>query len=318
LVVKILVCDSIHEDGVKILKDAGFQVDVETKITTEEIKEKINSYDAVVVRSRTSLTRDIINSTNNLKAIARAGVGLDNIDLEATKEKGIQVFNSPEAPSNAVAELVLGNMICMARMIHQANNSMKQGKWEKTNLTGIEVQGKTLGIIGFGNIGYNLGKKAKCLGMKVIVFARSNEKERTLKKIDEINAEAVDLDTLFKMSQFISLHIPLKSSTRYMIDSDEFQKMRDGVYIINTARGGIINEQALKNALENGKVKGAALDVFEQEPPQDMDLISRPNVICTPHIGAGSVEAQIGNSTVVAQKLVEFFKNNTFSLECKR
>lgn len=308
MVVKVLICDSIHEDGIKILKDAGFQVDIETKIMKEEIKEKINSYDAVVVRSRTSLTRDIINSADNLKAIARAGVGLDNVDLEAAKEKEIEVFNSPEAPSNAVSELVLGMMLAMARMIPQANNSMKNGKWEKANLTGFEIQGKTLGLIGFGNIGYNLGKKAKCLGMRVIVYARPNEKERTLKKIDAINAEAVDWDTLFKHSQFISLHVPLSSSTKYMIDSEEFQKMSNGVYIINTARGGIINEQALKNALDSGKVKGVALDVFEQEPPQDMELLSRPNVICTPHIGAGSVEAQIANSTIVAQKLVEFLK----------
>ncbi len=304
--VKILVCDTIHEDGVRMLQDAGFKVELDTEITPERLIQEIGKYDGMVVRSRTKVTRDVIMAAKKLKAIARAGVGLDNVDLSSAKEKGIEVFNSPEAPCNAVAELVLGMMLNMARMINEADAGMKQGKWEKNRLTGFEIQGKTLGIIGFGRIGYLLGKKAKCLGMRVLAFDVAMDKLRHF--VDDIKAEAVDLDTLYANSDFITVHVPLLPQTKNMIGTAQFTKMKKGAYIINAARGGIINETALKAALDEGKVKGAALDVFEQEPNPDEELVCRPNVICTPHIGAGSEEAQIGNSTIVAEKLIKFFK----------
>jgi D-3-phosphoglycerate dehydrogenase len=197
-------------------------------------------------------------------------------------------------------------MLNMARMINEADAGMKQGKWEKNRLTGFEIQGKTLGIIGFGRIGYLLGKKAKCLGMRVLAFDVAMDKLRHF--VDEIKAEAVDLDTLYANSDFITVHVPLLPQTKNMVGTAQFNKMKKGAYIINAARGGIINETALKAALDEGKVKGAALDVFEQEPNPDEELVCRPNVICTPHIGAGSEEAQIGNSTIVAEKLIKFFK----------
>jgi len=232
---------------------------------------------------------------------------LDNVDLPYAKEKGVEVFNSPEAPCNAVAELVLGMMFNMARMISEADAGMKQGKWEKKKLTGFEIQGKTLGIIGFGRIGYTLGKKAKCLGMRVLAFDVAID--RVKQYIEEIGAEAVDLDILYAQSNFITVHVPLLPQTKHMINKEAIAKMRDGVHLINAARGGVIDEAALKEALDSGKVKGAALDVFEEEPKPDEELVCRSNVICTPHIGAGSVEAQIGNSTVVAEKLIKFFNS---------
>jgi D-3-phosphoglycerate dehydrogenase len=303
--VKILVCDPIHDKGVKMLRDSGFELDLDTQISPKDLLKKIGKYDAIVIRSRTKVTRDLLDAAKNLKAIARAGVGLDNVDLNYSKEKEIEVFNSPEAPCNAVAELVLGLMFSMARRITEADAGMKQGKWEKRRLTGFELKGKTLGIIGFGRIGYSLGKKAKCLGMRVITFDVLMDK--LIHFVEEIEAESVDLDTLYEDSEFITIHVPLLPQTRHMISTEQFKKMQDGVYIVNAARGGIIDEAALKKALDSGKVKGAALDVFEQEPNPDMDLVNRSNVICTPHIGAGSEEAQIGNSKIVAEKLVKFF-----------
>ena len=303
---KILVSDPIHEDGVRMLKEAGHMVTLKPDITMDELKTEIGGYEAIVIRSRTKLTAELLENPGELKAIARAGVGLDNVDLKTAKEKGVQVFNSPEAPANAVAELVTGLMFTLARNITVADATMKQGKWEKKRLTGFELKGKTLGIIGFGRIGYNLGAKAKALGMNVLAFDVMMDKLRHFVK--EIGATEVDIDTLYAESDFISVHVPLLPVTRHMLSTDQFSKMKDGVYVINAARGGIIDEAALKQALDTGKVAGAALDVFEQEPNPDPELINRPNVVCSPHIGAGSVEAQIGNSTIVAEKLISFFK----------
>ena len=303
--VKILVCDPIHEDGVNLLLKAGYQVDLDTEITHGELLEKVKKYDALVVRSRTKVTADVLDKAEKLKAIARAGVGLDNIDLPKAREKGIQVFNSPEAPCNAVAELVIGMIFSMARNIAHANYSMKQGEWLKKSLTGFEIAGKTLGVIGFGRIGYLVGKKAKALDMEILAFDVAMDVVRPF--VDEVGAKAVDMDTLLSDSDFITIHVPLLPQTKHMIGREEFAKMKVGAHIINAARGAIIDEEALKEALESGKISGAALDVFEEEPNPDPELIGRLDVVCTPHIGAGSVEAQIANSTVVAEKLINFF-----------
>ena len=303
--VKVLVSDPIHEDGVKMLREAGLTVDLRTDITGEELMKVIGGYDAVVVRSRTKLTEEVLKKATSLKAIARAGVGLDNIDTGYAKEKGVEVFNSPEAPCNAVAELVIGLMLSMARHIPAADSTTKQGRWEKNRLTGIELSGRTLGVIGFGRIGYMIGKKARALGMEVLAYDVLMDKLRHF--VEEMGAKDVDLDTLLAESDFITVHVPLLPQTKHMISAPQFEKMRDGVYVVNAARGGIVDEAALKAALDSGKVAGAALDVFESEPSTDPELVGRANVVCTPHIGAGSVEAQRGNSTIVTEKLIKFF-----------
>ena len=304
-VVKVLVSDPIDEEGVKMLREAGLTVDLRTDITAEELKKVIGGYDAIVVRSRTKLTEEVLKKATSLKAIARAGVGLDNIDTRYAKEKGVEVFNSPEAPCNAVAELVIGVMLTMARHISVADSMMKQGRWEKNRLTGIELSGRTLGVIGFGRIGYMVGKKARALGMEVLAYDVLMDKLRRF--VEEIGANDVDLETLLAESDFITVHVPLLPQTKHMISTKQFEKMKNGVYVVNAARGGIVDEAALKEALDDGKVAGAALDVFEQEPSPDPDLVRRRNVVCTPHIGAGSVEAQLGNSTIVAEKFIKFF-----------
>jgi len=302
--VKILICDSIHEDGVKMLKGAGFQVDLNTSITPEELIEKIPGYDAIVIRSRTRVRKDVLEAATNLKAVARAGVGLDNVDLAAAKELGVKVINSPEAPSNAVAELIIGLMFSLARNIAEADGTMKQGKWEKKRLTGFELRGKTMGVIGLGRIGELVAEKAKALGMKLLIYNRTRDRVRSM--VETMGAELVDIERVYKDSDIISIHLPATPETRHMIGSDQFEMMKPTAYIINAARGGLIDEAALKIALDEGKIAGAALDVYEEEPTRDMTLVGRANVVCTPHIGAGSVEASIGNSTIVAAKLIEF------------
>lgn len=312
--VKVLVCDPIHEDGLKKLSNSGFQIDVDTEITPEQLLDKISGYEAVIIRGRTKITRDVLDAANSLKVVGRVGVGLDNVDLFYSEKKGIEVFNSPESSSNAVAELVLGMMLNMARMIREADTSLKNGKWEKKRLTGFEIQGKTLGIIGFGRIGYKLGKKAKSLGMHVIAYDVAMTRVRTF--MEETKVEAVDLDTLYARSDFITVHVPLLPETIHMISTPELTKMKKSAFLINTARGGVIDEKALKKALDLGEIRGAALDVYEDEPMPDMDLVYRENIICTPHIGAGSVEAQKESSAIVAEKLISYFKDALPNFTC--
>ncbi len=302
--VKILVCDSIHEDGVKMLKEAGFQVDLDTAITQEELIEKIPSYEAIVIRSRTKVRKEVLEAATNLKAVARAGVGLDNMNLVIAKERGVKVINSPEAPSNAVAELIIGLIFSLARNIAEADGTMKQGKWEKKRLTGFELRGKTMGIIGLGRIGNLVAEKTRALGMKLLIYNRTRDRVRSM--VETLGAELVNIEKIYTDSDIISIHLPATPETRHMVSSDQFEMMKPTAYIINAARGGLIDEAALKKALDEGKIAGAALDVYEEEPTKDTDLVGRPNIVCTPHIGAGSVEASIGNSTIVAEKLIKF------------
>jgi D-3-phosphoglycerate dehydrogenase len=304
--VRVLVCDQIHEVGLQKLRNSGIHIDQDIEITPKQLLDKISEYDAIIVRSGTKITQNVLDASDNLKVIGRAGTGLDNIDLHYAKKKCVEVINSPESSSNAVAELVIGMMLNMARMIRDADASMKKGMWEKNRLTGFEIKGKTLGIIGFGKIGYLVGKKARGLDMQVIVFDVALEKVR--KHVEEIGAEIVELDTLYAMSDFITVHVPLLPETRNMISTDEFRKMKKSAFLINTARGSVIDEIALKEALDKGKIRGAALDVYKNEPKPDEDLIRRVNVICTPHIGAGSEEAQKESSTIVAEKIIKYFK----------
>ena len=302
---RILVCDPIHEDGVNMLKEAGYNVELDTKITGEELVDKIGDYDAVIIRSRTNVDERVLRAKGRLKAVARAGVGLDNVDLETAKKMGIQVINSPEAPSNAVAELVLGLMLALARRIPEGDASMKRGEWIKRQLTGFELKGKTLGIIGFGRIGYELGKKCKALGMTVVAYDVAMD--RVIKYVEEIRAESVTMEDLLSGSDFVSLHVPLLPQTRNLIGRDQIGLMKKSAYLINAARGGIIDEMALRDALVKGKLGGAALDVFANEPPDNTSLTGLKNIICMPHIGAATVEAQRANSTIVAEKLIQIF-----------
>ncbi|OGD46562.1 hypothetical protein A3K69_01880 [Candidatus Bathyarchaeota archaeon RBG_16_57_9] len=304
--VRVLVADTIHEDGVRMMRDAGLELDLRTEITADELRKVIGGYDAVVVRSRTKLTKEVLENPGKLKVIARAGVGLDNVDVGVAKEKGIEVYNSPEAPSNAVAELVLGFMIDLARNISRGDRGLKEGRWLKKDLGGFELAGRTLGIIGFGRIGYLLGKKATELGMNVLAYDVMMDKLRHL--VAEAGARDVPMDALLAESDFVSVHVPLLPQTRHMMGATQFGKMKKGAYIINAARGGVVDEGALKAALDSGRLAGAALDVFEEEPNPDPELVTRSNVVCTPHIGAESEEAQRGNSTIVAEKLIRFFK----------
>lgn len=298
------MCDPIHDEGVRMLMEAGFDVDLETSITGPELVERVKDFDAIVVRSRTKVTREVIEASGRLRAVARAGVGLDNVDLEAAKERGVEVLNSPEAPSNAVAELVLGLMLSLARRIPLGDASMKRGEWIKRRLTGFELEGKTLGIVGFGRIGYNLARKAKAMGMRVVTDAII---EKLMRFVEETGAESVPMEDLLKESDFVSIHVPLRPQTRHMIGARELDTMKDGAYLINAARGGVVDEDALREALVRGKLAGAALDVFEIEPPKDTSLTGLENLIALPHIGAATVEAQAANSTIVAEKLIKLF-----------
>lgn len=299
----VLVCDPIHDDGVKILREAGYIVDLRTSITASELVDAVGDFDAIVVRSRTKVTDRVLEAGKRLKAVARAGVGLDNINLIAAERLGIIVINSPEAPSNAVAELVLGLMLSLARRIPEADASMKKGEWIKKQFTGMELKGKTLGIIGFGRIGYQLAKKAGALGMRVLTYDIVIEK--LMEFVEEAGAVAVDLDELLGSSDFVTVHVPLLPQTEHMIGAEEMSAMKDSAYLINVARGGVVDEEALRKALVNGKLAGAALDVYEEEPPRDNSLTGLKNVVSLPHIGAATVEAQRANSTIVAEKLIK-------------
>lgn len=282
--VKLLVCDPVADSAIEAMREAGIEVDVQDDITLEALSEIIGDYEAMVVRSRTKVRAPLIDKAARMKVIIRGGVGLDSIDVDYAKSKGIDVRNTPEASTNAVVELVLALMLNLARPVIRADTSMKEGAWEKKKLKGIELAGKTLGILGYGRIGHLLGEKAQHLGMRVIACDPYIEAE-----------DLVEQEDLLKQSDFISLHVPHTEETHDLLGAEAFEMMKDGVYIIQASRGGTVNERALYDAVIRGKVAGAALDVFTEEPPQNAalrQLIELPQVIVTPHIGASTVEAQ--------------------------
>ena len=301
---KVLVCDPIDAEGVKKLEKAGFTVDVRPTISSDELKKTVSNYDALIVRSRTKVTKEIIEAGTQLKLIGRVGVGLDNVDLKAAEEESIKVVNTPEAPAEAVAELALGLILSLARNISQADHSMKGGKWIKGKLTGWELKGKTLGTVGLGNIGERVAKLAKAFGMNILITKRNPPDSALLK---ELEAEFVPLSELLKRSDVVTIHIPYTAETHHMIGEKELQLMKKGAYLVNTSRGPIINENTLLKALQSEKLKGAALDVYEREPPTDWTLMQLPNVVCTPHIGAETEEAQKTGAILMADKVISFF-----------
>lgn len=301
----VLICDSINQTGIDILKKAGMQVDYKPNILTDELLSIIKDYQVILVRSRTKITREIIQAASNAKIIARAGVGLDNIEVTAAEEKGIRVVNAPEAAINAVSELAVGNMISLARSIPLADSEMKRGKWIKKNLMGTELSGKYLGIVGVGNIGRNVGRIAKALRMNIIGYDPYPIDRDYIKEVGLI---VTDLNTLIQSADFITCHVPLLEETKHLFNAELISNMKSTAYIINASRGGVIDETALYNALRNGSIAGAALDVFETEPPLNNLLIELPNIICTPHIGAQTKEAQELTSIVIAEKIIQIIR----------
>ena len=297
---KVIICDPTDPEALKTIEQAGIQVVDRSDITPEELLEEIPLYDCMVVRSRTKVRKDVIDRAENLKAVVRAGVGLDNIDVEYARQKGIEVLNTPSASTQSVAELTVGYLLALARNIPQMTISMKEGKWEKKSFKGIEVSGKTLGLIGSGRIGQAVAQRAIALGMTVIAF------DPYIQELPDV--QLVDFDGLLERSDFISLHVPHNDETHHILDAAAFAKMKDGVRIVNCGRGGTIDEDALVQALKDGKVAGAALDVFEQEPPEGTKLFTLEGVIGSPHVGAGTFEAKERVGQVAAQKVIGALK----------
>ena len=303
---KILVSDSISSEGIDILKKE-FQVDIKTGLTENELVNIIEDYDALIVRSSTKVTKRIIENAYKLKVIGRAGVGIDNIDVDAATFKGILVVNAPEGNTIAAAEHTMAMMLSLSRKIPQATTSLKNGSWDKKAFMGVEVKGKVLGIIGLGRIGWEVARRARAFHMNVIAYDPYISQENIHK--DEVKME--DLQTLLSTSDFITLHAPLTSSTNHILGEKEFKIFKKGVRIINCARGGLVDEKALHNAIIEGRVAGAALDVFEEEPPTNNQLLKLDQVITTPHLGASTEEAQINVSIDVAKDVINALKNKT-------
>ena len=303
---KVLVCDKISDKGVELLKNAGFEVDVKTGMPNEEVIKTVEPYDVVIVRSATKITKEVIDAAKNLKLVVRGGVGLDNVNGEYAKTKNIKVRNTPEASTESVAELVIALFLALARKITKADASMKKGEWEKKAFEGSELFKKTLGVIGTGRIGQSVARKGlNGFSMNVVGYDPYVDKEIIKKN----GMTPVSLDELLSKSDYITLHLPLTPETKYMINDDQFAKMKQGVMIVNCARGGVVSEAALLRALEKGIVASAAVDVFEKEPLDSSSLLLKnENVILSPHIGASTKEGQKRVSEEVARIIVEEMK----------
>lgn len=304
---KVLVSDNISAKGVDILKNSGLEVDVKTGLKPEELKTIIGEYDALVIRSATKVTAEIIAAAEKLKVIGRAGSGLDNVDRNAATMRGIVVMNTPGGNTITTAEHTVALMFSMARQIPQATASIKAGKWEKKKFNGVELYNKTLGVMGLGNIGAHVSKIANGIGMNVIAYDPflSEEKAKTL------GITSVTFDVLIEKSDFITIHTPLTKDTKGCINAKTISRMKDGVRIINAARGGIINEKDLYDALKSGKVAAAACDVFEVEPPTGNPLLELDNLIATPHLGASTDEAQDNVAVAVSEQIADYLVHGT-------
>ncbi len=303
---KILVADKIAESGVAMLREQGFEVVEAFKSSSpDKVIEFVSDVDAIIVRSATKITREVILAAPKLKAVGRAGVGVDNIDVDAATERGVIVMNTPGGNTIAACELAFTLMLCTARPVVQADASMRAGKWDKKSFEGIELNGKVLGVIGLGRIGGNLAKRALAFNMRVLAY----DPYLTEEKAHQMGVEKVELDTLFAQADYISIHMPKTAETKNMINSAAIARMKDGVRIVNCARGGLIDEAALAEALKSRKVAAAGLDVFDAEPLQaDSPLRGLPNVIMTPHLGASTVEAQEGVGIEVAEAIASVLK----------
>lgn len=298
---KVLISDDIARAGVEILKKVA-RVDVQTGLKEEQLVERIGDYDGLVVRSQTKVTRRVIEAAGNLKIIGRAGVGVDNIDVAAATERGILVVNSPAGNTVAVAELTLGLMIALVRRIPAADLHVRSQQWKRSQFTGKQLYGKTLGIIGLGRVGTEVAKRTVAMGMKIVGFDPFISQERA----QELHIQLMnDVNEVFRQADFLTLHVPLTRDTRRLINRQTIALMKEGVYLLNLSRGEIVDEAALVDALQSGKVAGAALDVFEREPPTDSPLLRFDNVVVTPHIGASTEEAQTQVAVEVAQQIAD-------------
>ena len=301
----VLICDHVNPTLKGILEKNGLKVTYEPEITPEQIAEKIGNFQVVVVRGRTKLSRELIEKADKCKIIARVGVGLDNIDQEAAKEKNVRVINAVEGATTAVAELVIGLMLSMAREITRADREIRNGNWIKKELMGSELKGKYLGIIGLGNIGKRLGRLARSLNMNIIGYDVIPIDDEFSKEVGLMKA---DLGTLLSSADYVSLHVPLLDSTHHMINAEKLKLMKNTARIINTSRGGVIDEEALYNSLKEGNIAGAALDVFEVEPATGNRLTTLPNFIATPHMGAQTKEAQLLAANIIAEKIIQVLR----------
>jgi len=301
----VLICDEVDPILNKILAENGLKISYEPEITAEQILEKISNFNIVIVRSRTTITKEMIEKADNCKIIARVGVGLDNVDQEAAKAKNIRVINAVEGAMNAVAELVLGLMLSLARQTTRGDRAIRNEKWLKKELKGTELRGKYLGIIGLGNIGKRLGRLARALNMNIIGYDVIPIDEEFSKEVGLMKA---DLGTLLQSSDYVSIHVPLLDSTYHLLDAQKISTMKKTAKIINTSRGGVIDEDALYEAIKNGTLGGAALDVFEKEPAIGNKLVELDNVILTPHIGAQTKEAQSLAANVIAEKIIQILR----------
>ncbi|MDD3295870.1 MAG: phosphoglycerate dehydrogenase [Candidatus Omnitrophica bacterium] len=287
--VKVLVSDKLSSEGVKILQDAGFEVDCKYKLSPQELKESIAEYQGIIIRSDTKLTKDVIEAASNLKVIARAGVGVDNVDIEAATKKGIIVMNAPGGNTISTCEQSFALMLSVARNIPFAHASLKSKQWERSKFKGAELYSKVLGIVGLGRIGKEVAKRALAFGMDVLVYDPFVSQDLA----ERIGVKLSDLENLLKTADFITVHTPLTPETKGLISDEEFSLMKPAVFVINCARGGIIDETALAKALKEKRIAGAALDVFSKEPPFDLDIMDLDSIVLTPHLGASTQEAQV-------------------------
>jgi D-3-phosphoglycerate dehydrogenase len=300
---KILVADDVSDSGLEPLRQAGFRVDKITKLPSDELRRRLVDYDGLVVRSETKVTADVLDAAPRLRIVGRAGVGVDNIDVPAATVRGVVVMNAPDGNTITTAEHTLALLIAMARRLPQANSSLKSGHWDRKQFVGTELQGKTLGIVGLGRIGRVVANRARAFGMTIVAYDPFIAPEQAR----DMQIELASLDEVFQRADFLTVHTPLTSDTRGIVGASAFAKMKKGVRVINCARGGLIDEDALLEAIKSGIVAGAALDVFAQEPPAaDHPLLSREEVIVTPHLGASTAEAQEGVAYTVAEQMRDY------------
>ncbi len=302
---KVLVAEPISEEAIDYMRRQGLEVDVRTGMSRDELLKVIGEYEALIVRSQTRVDEEVLKAAKKLKIIGRAGVGVDNIDIDAATQRGVVVVNAPGGNTISTAEHTIALMLAAARRIPQADRSVKSGKWERKKFMGIELRGKTVGVIGLGRVGYEVAKRCKALEMNVIAYDPYVQRERA----EKIGVKLVDLDTLLREADVITVHVPRTKETIGLIGREEFAKMKDGVIIINAARGGIVDEKALYEAVKNGKVFAAALDVYEKEPPDaNNPLFELENVVTTPHIAASTREAQLNVGMIIAEDIVNMAK----------
>jgi D-3-phosphoglycerate dehydrogenase / 2-oxoglutarate reductase len=295
---KILISDKIFDEGIKLLEEKGYQITRAWDMPKAELPKIIGDYDVLIVRSATKVKGELLDNAKKLRVIGRAGEGLDNVDYQKANDLGIALVNTPHVSYMSVAELTMGHLLALARGIVQGNTSLKQGKWDKEKLIGTEVNGKTLGVIGCGYIGKTVERLAMSLGMKVLPVEEC------------VYDRFVPLGEMLPQADFITIHVPLTPHTKHMISTKEFNLMKTGVMLIDCSRGGVVDQEALYQALVSGKVAGAALDVFEEEPPKNSKLLTLDNVIATPHIGAQTREAQLRASVQIAKAVIEALEKN--------